>query len=444
MDRRIWKWMERGLVLLLPLVFLIAGCSPSQQEMAAKDKLERARSFYLKAKASPDVQAYAPAALDDAGKTLQAAEQTKDYRMMEHLSYLAEKKSQIAMILAEGNRAEREREALSREAIELQLQLREHQIGLAREEAEARTREAEQARQAAAAEAVRAERSRREAEEARIIALAEAEKADKSRLMALLEVERAEKAKREAEQARAIARAEAALAEGAKREAAERAKETDRARKETEAMARETERARKEAEAMARETERARKEAEAMAREAEQASLLAVAETEKAEQSRLLAMAEAAKAEQARVEMDQLSRELSDLKAKQTERGIVLTMGDVLFDSGKADLSSVAIRNVDKLADFLQQHPARNLLIEGHTDSVGSDEYNLALSEKRANAVRDQLVAKGIAAERITPMGYGKKYPMAGNDTPAGRQQNRRVEVVILNEGVTPETQFRQ
>ena len=199
MDQTIGKWIKRGLGLLIPLVFLMAGCSPSQQEMAAKDKLERVRSLYLKARANPDVQAYAPAALDDAGKTLQAAEQTKDYKMMEHLSYLAEKKSQIAMTLAERNMAEKEREALSREAIELQLQIREHQIGLAREEAEARTREAEQARQAAAAEAARAERSRREAEEARIIALAEAEKADKARLMALLEVERAEKAKREVE-----------------------------------------------------------------------------------------------------------------------------------------------------------------------------------------------------------------------------------------------------
>jgi OOP family OmpA-OmpF porin len=402
MDQRIWKWIERGLGLLIPLVFLMAGCSPSQQAMAAKDKLERARSLYLKAKVNPDVPAYAPAALADAGKTLQAAEQTKDYKMMEHLSYLAEKKSQIAVTLAEGNRAEREREALSKEAIELQLQVREQEIRLARKEVEARTREAEQARLAAAAGTARAERSRREAEEARSIALAEAEKADKARLMALLEVERAEKAKREAEQARAIALAEAAVAEGAKREGAERAKETERARREAEAKARE------------------------------------------AEQSRLSALAEAAKAEQARAEMDQLSRELSDLKAKQTERGIVLTMGDVLFEFGKSELSSVAIRNVDKLADFLKQHPARNLLIEGHTDSVGSDEFNLALSEKRANAVRDQLVGKGIAAERITPMGYGKKYPVANNDTPAGRQQNRRVEVVILNEEVTPETQFRK
>ena len=209
-----------------------------------------------------------------------------------------------------------------------------------------------------------------------------------ARLMALQEVERADKAKREAEKARSIALAESAEAERAKREATERAQEAERARKEAEAKARE--------------------------------------------------------AEQTRSEMDELSRELSDLKAKQTERGIVLTMGDVLFESGKASLSSEAVRNVEKLAGFLQQHPSRNLLIEGHTDSVGSDEFNQGLSEKRAGAVKDQLVASGVNPERITTIGYGKRHPVAGNDTTAGRQQNRRVEVIILNEGVAPETQFRQ
>jgi OOP family OmpA-OmpF porin len=388
MDRTIGKWIKRGLGLLISLALVITSCAPSQQEMAARSKLELARAAYLDAKANPVLETHAPVALGEARRTLDAAEQTKDYKMMEHLSYLAEIKSKTALILAEGNRAEKEKEALSREAIELQLQIREHEIELARKEAEARTREAEQARQAATAEAARAERLRREAEEARGIALAEAEKADRARLTALQEVERADKAKREAERARSIALAEAAEAERAKREAAERAQEVEQARKEAEARARE--------------------------------------------------------AEQARAEMDQLSRELSDLKAKQTERGIVLTMGDVLFESGKASLSSEAVRNVEKLAGFLQQHPARNLLIEGHTDSVGSDEFNLGLSEKRAGAVKDQLVASGVNQERITTIGYGKRYPVAGNDTTAGRQQNRRVEVVILNEGVAPETQFRQ
>jgi len=85
----------------------------------------------------------------------------------------------------------------------------------------------------------------------------------------------------------------------------------------------------------------------------------------------------------------------------------------------------------------------RHVLIEGHTDSIGGDELNLALSQKRADAVKERLVAKGVAEERITTRGYGKKYPLASNETPAGRQQNRRVEVIILNEGVKPESQLR-
>jgi outer membrane protein OmpA-like peptidoglycan-associated protein len=102
------------------------------------------------------------------------------------------------------------------------------------------------------------------------------------------------------------------------------------------------------------------------------------------------------------------------------------------------------MRSVDKLVEFLQKYTNRNVLIEGHTDSVGSDEFNLTLSQKRADSLKEALTGKGIAGERITPVGYGKKYPVASNDTVAGKQQNRRVEVSILNEGVKPETQFRQ
>jgi outer membrane protein OmpA-like peptidoglycan-associated protein len=186
-------------------------------------------------------------------------------------------------------------------------------------------------------------------------------------------------------------------------------------------------------------------------KEAEEARSLAAAETERAtrakaeaEQARMAARTEAERAARAKSAADQLMRELSDLKAKQTERGIVLTIGDVLFATGKADLSSDALRSVDKLADFLQKYPNRNVLIEGHTDSVGSDEFNLTLSQKRADSVKETLTSRGIGEGRIATKGYGKKYPVAGNDTAAGKQQNRRVEVIILNEGVKAETQFRQ
>jgi outer membrane protein OmpA-like peptidoglycan-associated protein len=234
--------------------------------------------------------------------------------------------------------------------------------------------------------------------------------------MALSESEKAERAKKEAEEARLIALAESAEKEKANREAAMKAQEAEQARTQAEARAREAEQARTQAEARAREAERARMEAAAKAEEVEKA----------------------------RAEVDELLSQLSDLKARQTERGIVLTMGDVLFAFDKATLSLEAFRNVDKLTDFLQKHPNRSVLIEGHTDSVGSEEYNLDLSEKRAEAVKNQLVAKGVGKGRIATKGYGKKYPVASNDTSDGRQLNRRVEVVVLNEGVKPETQVRE
>ena len=137
-------------------------------------------------------------------------------------------------------------------------------------------------------------------------------------------------------------------------------------------------------------------------------------------------------------------KELTNLKAQQTERGIVLTIGDVLFATGKADLSANANKSVATLAEFLRKNSNRNVLIEGHTDSVGKDDYNLALSRKRADSVKDKLVEYGIEAGRITTVGYGKTFPVASNDTKAGKAQNRRVDVVILNEGVKAESQIRK
>lgn len=185
--------------------------------------------------------------------------------------------------------------------------------------------------------------------------------------------------------------------------------------------------------------------------DAEKARLAAAAEMERAarakaeaEKARMAAAAEAERAARAKAEADMLMKELSDLKAKQTERGIVLTIGDVLFAFGKADLSSKADRSVEKLAAFLQKYPNRNVLVEGHTDSIGSDEYNLRLSRLRSESVKTKLVGDGIDAARITTVGYGKKYPAYPNDTEADRAQNRRVEVIILNEGVQAESQMRE
>lgn len=128
-----------------------------------------------------------------------------------------------------------------------------------------------------------------------------------------------------------------------------------------------------------------------------------------------------------------LEQELADLKAKKTDRGMVLTLGDVLFDTGMATLKPGAYTTVDRLATVLKEAPDRKVMIEGHTDSVGSDEYNQGLSERRAAAVQTALLERGVTANQITALGKGKSYPVASNDNAAGRQQNRRVEMIFTD-----------
>ena len=126
-----------------------------------------------------------------------------------------------------------------------------------------------------------------------------------------------------------------------------------------------------------------------------------------------------------------LERELADLKGKKTDRGVVVTLGDVLFDTGKATLKPGAYSTVERLAAVLKEDASRKVLIEGHTDNVGSDEYNQGLSERRAQSVQAALFERGVEASQISTVGKGETTPVASNDNPAGRQQNRRVELVF-------------
>ena len=126
-------------------------------------------------------------------------------------------------------------------------------------------------------------------------------------------------------------------------------------------------------------------------------------------------------------------REIEALQAKPTDRGLVLTLGDVLFASGSAEIQSGGNSNLNKLVNFLKQYPDRNVQIEGHTDNVGSAEYNLALSQRRADSVRRYLIQQGIDSRRLLATGVGMGRPVASNDTATGRQQNRRVEIIIEN-----------
>jgi len=138
--------------------------------------------------------------------------------------------------------------------------------------------------------------------------------------------------------------------------------------------------------------------------------------------------------DQAAEKAARLQAEVDALKAKPTERGLVLTLGDVLFDTGKAELNPGSTRKLDQLAQFLKEHPDRRVQIDGFTDSVGTDSYNLDLSQRRANAVQSALQFRGIDAALIATQGYGKEFPVASNADSGGRQLNRRVEVVIGGE----------
>ena len=129
-----------------------------------------------------------------------------------------------------------------------------------------------------------------------------------------------------------------------------------------------------------------------------------------------------------------LQAEVDKLKATPTPRGLVLTLGDVLFDTGKAQLNPGAARKLDQLAQFLADHPERRVQIDGFTDSVGTESYNQSLSQQRADAVKSALVTRGIDPNRIESQGYGKGFPVADNADSGGRQLNRRVEVVIGGE----------
>lgn len=125
-----------------------------------------------------------------------------------------------------------------------------------------------------------------------------------------------------------------------------------------------------------------------------------------------------------------------ELQAQQTDRGMVLTLGDVLFTTNESTLNESAIVKMDRLAAFMQRYPNKIITIEGHTDNTGDDDYNLELSESRATSVMQALQSRNIGTERITIRGMGERLPVAGNDSAAGRQQNRRVEILFKDREV--------
>jgi outer membrane protein OmpA-like peptidoglycan-associated protein len=246
--------------------------------------------------------------------------------------------------------------------------------------------------------------------------------------------------RREQEDALAAERADAAAREQAARDRAaaeaqarmhaDQARlEADQARRQAEADRMAAEKARAEAQALASQAERDRAAAEAAKR-------AAMAQTQQAQSDAERARLAAQQAENEKQELRKrlLAQLNTILQTRDSARGLIVNMSDVLFDFDKATLKPGAREKLAKVSGIVLAYPGLKLSVEGHTDSIGSDEYNMTLSEKRANSVRDYLIAQGVNEGSITAQGFGKTRPVATNDTNEGRALNRRVELVVSGE----------
>ncbi len=178
----------------------------------------------------------------------------------------------------------------------------------------------------------------------------------------------------------------------------------------------------------------AQRDAQASQRDAQAAQSAAMAAQGRADASQRQSDASQQSASDAQRRTLALEAQLRELNAKKTDRGMVITIGDVLFDTGRADLKPGGRRNIEKLVGFLKEYPERKAVVEGFTDSVGSDSSNQALSGRRAEAVRAAMLSMGVGVERVSATGLGESYPVADNDSAPGRQLNRRVEIVLSDE----------
>jgi len=237
-----------------------------------------------------------------------------------------------------------------------------------------------------------------------------------------------------------------AAARAAEAEATRRAElhETQRRAAEMDRLA--AENARRQAETQREEAEAARRAAERAQSEAQIAIDRLAVERADAEARAQAAAQSAEQAERERAELrERLQQQLNIiLETRESARGLIVNMSDVLFDTDRATLKPGAREKLARIAGVLLTYPGLEIEVEGHTDSVGRDEYNQDLSERRAASVRNYLVSQGIPRETIEAMGFGESRPVVGNETAAGRQRNRRVELVVSGEAIEIATVSRR
>lgn len=371
MNPRIRTIAQTGSAALATL--LLAACAPS---MTKPEGAQSAREKLSELQADPALAPLATLAIQDADQAVRAAEvPSRDRELGRHLVLIADRKVDIAWAQAKARWAEDQREVLNdeREAARLA----------------ARTREADRAHRDA--DSARAETSiaRSETKAARDATDSAEQQTEFARIdadIARSETDVAQTDTRVAKQRAADARLDADLARGDANIAS-----LDAARAEQRAGA-------------------ARADAATARNETDAARQATVSE---------------------RLRADDLQRQISELNARETDRGLVVTLGDVLFATGRAELNGGVPSNLGKLAVFLDRYSDRTVLIEGHTDNVGNAAANQNLSLRRANSVQSFLVERGVGANRLVASGKGETDPVASNDSSTGRQQNRRVEVII-------------
>ena len=404
----------------------LAGCSSTPPQNSA---LSESRSLYIAAQTNPQVTRLAPLELDLAGKTLVRADAAlakgDSGATVEQLAYLVKQQVGIAEATARRKAAEAAVAGAAAERDRTRLDARTAEVDAAQRQIDAAKREA--SRQAAELSLADARAQRNQVQ----IATQKAD-AETARLGAL--------AAQQASQATAINQAEALAASRAKSER-DRARidasaaEADAARRQVELAKVEASRQAGEISLAAERAERNQAQLATQKSDAEAARLRALADQQAAQATaRTQATALAAASAQAGLDQARIveqAEQLKDMDAKMTARGQIITLGDVLFSVNQATLSAEGQRNVRKLADYLNKYPERRVLVEGHTDSTGGNSLNQALSERRADAVRTALMAMNVAGDRVPIQGLASTYPIATNDTAAGRQLNRRVEIIV-------------
>ena len=378
------------------LVLMLSACG--SREVKNPDAL-RVQGDLVALQADRNLATQSPISMQEAVKAVQIAlTPERDKALSAHRVYLADRKVQTARSLAQAQYAIENRKALSQESNEIRL--------------DARTREANAAK--------------RQADAATLEAMAATNQANAAR-------DQASNAMNEASMAKSEAEAQTMAAGNARNEAEMARIESQSAKSDAEMARIEGQSAKTDAERAHMETQSAKSETDMARIDAELAKNAANAANEEASIAKGETNAALSAADAAMRKNESLMMQLADLQAKSTDRGIQMTLGDVLFSTGQADLKAGSAAKLDQLVKAMAGAPDRSILIEGFTDNVGSDASNMTLSQNRANTVSKYLSSHGIPAARITAVGKGEVLPVAGNENAAGRQLNRRVEVTIEN-----------